>query len=319
MKKFGEASDSQDSRLENALQAFSGEQATDIQYENKTVAVASPIRRAIEWAGYRVETSSGPIWAKVLYEDMAPYVDFEATLQASTQAAQVSHAPQVIAGDSGNKVVLFEYLGSPWRWCRINDLTGQDGTRKLLEAKRKFHKSQALKNDRDVFEEVQGFLALCEKQGAALPEDIEWLKLNIGYAAQALEAAGRDSAPVHGDGAASNIMRNPEGEIRLLDFDSAGNSDPYFDVATTLVELCEFDDEWETGVELFEGRLQRDVLARCRLYAIADDLRWGLWGLYMATVSPRTGIEFYKYGQWRLLRGRHGLHDPRFEAWLRQV
>lgn len=319
MKKFGEASDSQDSRLESALRAFKGDEVSGVQYDNETVSVASPIRRATDWAGYRVETSSGPIWAKVLYEDMTPHVDFETALQASIQAAKDSQAPEVIAGDSENKVVFFEYLGPPWKWCRVNDLQGMNGTGKLLEAKRMFHKGKPLNRERDVFKEVQGFLELCEKQQVELPEDIEWLKLNIGYAAKALEAAGRDSAPIHGDGAASNVMRTPEGEIKLLDFDSAGNSDPYFDVATTLVELCEFDDEWEQAVELFEGKPRREVLARCRLYAIADDLRWGLWGLYMATISPRKDIEFFKYGQWRLLRGRYSLHDSRFEAWLRQV
>ncbi|WP_022729874.1 phosphotransferase [Fodinicurvata sediminis] len=319
MRKFGEASDNEDIRLEGALQAFKGDEVSDIQYDNETVPVASPIRRATDWAGYRVETSSGPVWAKVLYEDMIPHVDFQTALQASTQAAKDNLAPEVLAHDPDKKVILFEYLGSPWKWCRVNDLQRIDRIGKLINSKRAFHKGMALNRERDIFKEVQELLESCNRQKVELPEDIEWLKLNIGYAEQAVEAAGRDRAPVHGDGAASNVMRTPEGEIKLLDFDSAGNSDPYFDVATTLVELCEFDDEWEQAVELVEGKPRRDVLARCRLYAIADDIRWGLWGLCMATSSPRKDIEFFKYGQWRLLRGRYSLHDSRFEAWLRQV
>ncbi len=46
---------------------------------------------------------------------------------------------------------------------------------------------------------------------------------------------------------------------------------------------------------------------------------WGLWGVVRAVTSARTGIEFYKYGTWRLLHARTTLGARECEAWLRRL
>ena len=61
------------------------------------------------------------------------------------------------------------------------------------------------------------------------------------------------------------------------------------------------------------------TLARCRLYAVADDLAWGVWGLVMDATSSRCHFEFLKYANWRLLRCRMALRHPGFEERLRTL
>ena len=73
------------------------------------------------------------------------------------------------------------------------------------------------------------------------------------------------------------------------------------------------------ALEAYEGSIRRVTLDRCRLYAVADDLYWGLWSAQMNSVSARRGIEFLKYAQWRLLRCRMALQDPDFERKLRMI
>ena len=67
------------------------------------------------------------------------------------------------------------------------------------------------------------------------------------------------------------------------------------------------------------GRADEALFSRCRLYGAVDDVMAGLWGVVRAAASPRTGIEFYKYGTWRLFHARVTTADRAFEAWLRQV
>lgn len=319
MKSLGQASDDVERRLEQVLPAWAGPSTSKIEYEAATVPVASPIRRAVDWAGYRVRAGDRTAWAKILYPDMKPFVNVATSVAAARQAGDIGIAPRVLAEDIERGVVLFENLEAPWRWARVDDLTAVDAQQSLLDRKRQFHRTDLLAHDRDVFAEVSGLISRCRREGAALPEDIDWMERNLDHTARALHAAGSDRVPAHGDGTASNVLCNDAGDFRLVDFDAAGNMDPLFDVAATLVELCEFDDEWERGVELFSGRASRDLVARCRLYGIVDDLAWGFWGLLAAALSPRREVEFFKYGQWRLLRARMNLHDPRFEMWLRHV
>ncbi len=319
MKRPGEASDDLERRLEAALPSCAALPPESTRYEAATVAVASPVRRAVDWAGFRLEGGAAPVWAKVLQPDMAESLSFDLALAAGRQAGEAGLAPKVLGADAATGVIFYEALDAPWTWARIKDLIAPARLEALLALKKRVHATAPLAHDRDVFDEVSELLRRCRHHGVALPEDVAWMEENLRHAALALQAAGRDSRPGHGDGAASNVMCGPQGALRLVDFDAAGNMDPLFDLATTLVEVCEFDDEWERGVEIFVGRPDRQVLARCRLYAIADDLRWGLWGLLAGACSPRKDVEFFKYGQWRLLRGRGSLHDHRFELWLRQV
>ena len=71
--------------------------------------------------------------------------------------------------------------------------------------------------------------------------------------------------------------------------------------------------------ELYHGHFDAALFARCRLYGIADDFAWGTRSLIAAAETERRDIEFFKYGQWRFLRCRMGMHDRRFEENLRAV
>jgi hypothetical protein len=50
-----------------------------------------------------------------------------------------------------------------------------------------------------------------------------------------------------------------------------------------------------------------------------DDLMWGLWGVTRAVTSRRPGVEFYKYGTWRLHHASAAFASPEFETWLRRL
>ena len=160
---------------------------------------------------------------------------------------------------------------------------------------------------------------MAREGGVALPADADALLASVGAIGAALEAAGRDVAPCHNDGQASNILLGPGGDVLLVDFDCAGQSDPHYDLAVLLNEAHDFEAGWQAGVEMQEGRCDARVLNRCRAYAVADDLLWGLRGLILSATSPRRDMEFLKYGEWRLLRCRMALGEPGFAERLHRL
>ena len=154
--------------------------------------------------------------------------------------------------------------------------------------------------------------------GAALPPDAAWLLDQVAAAGSAMQAAGMACVPCRRTGVASDLLIDPSGAVSLLDFDRCGDADPWHDFALLMNEACVFPDDWTAALAAFHGDADPALLARCRVYGAVDDVAWGLRGLRLAAVSER-GMEFFKYGQWRLLRARLVLQSWDFEAMLRRL
>jgi len=285
-----------------------------------THAIASPVRLATDWHGFVAETPEGRFFIKMLRPRQDAVIEVDQVAQAARLAGQAGVAPGVRAVDAVDGLIAYDCLDAAgWHWCYIDDLIAPAVTGRLLNLKRRFHAAGRLGFERDLFGDAKRLLGLAHGAGASLPANAAWLETCIALIEVAIKAAGSDLVPIHSDGAASNVLKDADGNLMLVDFDRAGQGDPWLDVATTLNELCQFEEEWQAGIEQWAGVCRQDDYARCRLYGIAEDWYWGLWGLWAAAVYRGQGIEFFKYGQWRLLRLRQALSDPRFEAWLRRV
>jgi len=305
------------SRLHNALSAAGF--GADVEVFAGTSGVASPIRVATEWAGFTVSSSRGRHYAKVLYADMAALIDIERSAQASQCAADSGAAPALILLDVTNGVLLFDALPAPdWHWARLDELASAPRLQALWSLKKQVHAGPAPDFLRSPMADLQKLRALCLRDDVTLPPDHAWINTCIDLAWDALQQHPGQSVPLHGDGLASDVMVGPDGELRLIDFDYGGCFDPWYDVAITLNELFPFESQWREGISAWAGECKDVDYARCRLYALINDWYWTLWGLWSGATSVR-GLEFSKVGQWTLLRCREGIHDARFEGWLRQV
>jgi thiamine kinase-like enzyme len=114
-------------------------------------------------------------------------------------------------------------------------------------------------------------------------------------------------------------MVGPDGAALLLDYDRAGMNDAFYDMAALLTESCAFESEAAAALERRFGRVEAAVLDRCVVLGAADDLMNALWAAVSAATSPRRHVEFKKYSEWRYLRCRSAVGDPRFEERLRRL
>lgn len=284
-----------------------------------TAGIASPMRLATEWAGFSVTIDDREYYAKVLHEDMRPVIDVAQTGQASQCAAGAGAAPGVKLVDVDRGVLLFDALPvSSWHWACVDDLTASGRLQALWTLKRKVHQGPVPEFARSPFSDLRRLRELCRSDRASVPVDATWIDDCVDLACEALQALPAESVPIHGDGVASNVMIGPDGQLCLIDFDRAGCFDPWYDVATTLNELFQFEDEWRAGIAAWAGRCEELDYARCRLYALVDDWIWTLSSFWSGATSPRQ-LEFTKLGQWTLLRCRQSVQDARFEGWLRQL
>ncbi|WP_053081625.1 phosphotransferase family protein [Methylobacterium aquaticum] len=281
--------------------------------------LASPTHRGTASDGVRVTFETGdPVFLKLRHPDMAADIVPHAGA-AARRAAALGVGPEVMF-ESEAALGLAD-LSPPWREARMGDLQDPDLLGRTLDAKKRLHAGGRLGPRVCPFARIRSLAAEAQAAGAPLPDETGRLLATVALIGEAVTAAGIDLTFCHNDGLASNVMiRGGDvslGDVRLVDFDSAGDNDPWYDVGALLNETCLFEDQRRAAIERYAGRCDERLYNRCRLYGAVDDVMGGLWGIVRAVTSARTGIEFYKYGTWRLLHARTTLGARDCEAWMR--
>ena len=281
--------------------------------------LASPSWRGVDADIWRLRLPDGSTCiAKVMDIDTGQFSDISTAFAAARQAADAGVGPRIIAADVEARTLVMEDLsaGAGWAAGTLDKVLDRGSRLKVLEQRKAFQRTKPLGRKADVFAEVEILLEKCRAASAPVPEDIDWLAMNIREVRDAIGASGIDYVPAHGDGNVSNLMFSRSGEVRLLDWDMAGDMDPMLDAGAFLVEAHDSESDAAELFEAFHGRFERALFNRAWLYGAADDLRWGLIGALLAGTSRRETYEFLKFGDWRFLRARMAIRDPRFSEKL---
>jgi Ser/Thr protein kinase RdoA (MazF antagonist) len=102
------------------------------------------------------------------------------------------------------------------------------------------------------------------------------------------------AAAIHGDADVSNLMRGPDGAVRLIDFESFAYGPPEWDLALTAAGFDDFDDESPGTYQEFVDAYGYDVRAwdgydvLRRIY----ELKMTTWLMQNVDESPKVAAEF---------------------------
>ncbi|WP_234731819.1 phosphotransferase family protein [Acidocella facilis] len=288
----------------------------EISLRSAAAPVASPLHRAVASACVLAQPDgAAPLFLKLAHPDMQGDL-LDADGAAARLAARAGVAPALVLAQPG--LLGFAYLAPPWRYARTGDLQPPATLAAVLAAKKRLHEGDILGRRFCPFTRIAQLQAQAEAAQVPLPAETAPLLRQAALIQQALIASGMDLRFCHNHATASNIMLNGS-QVMLVDFDIGGDNDPWYDVGALLNEVCDFDAPRRAAIEAYAGRCDEALFARCRLYGAVDDLMWGLWGLTRAVTAPRDGIEFWKYGTWRLFQARTTMTMRGFELWLRTV
>ncbi|KQT52495.1 MULTISPECIES: phosphotransferase [unclassified Aureimonas] len=283
---------------------------------------ASPSYHGVESASFLVTAEGGEepaFFLKVGEPALSGLLDAGHAFRAASAIADLGLAPRPLRLAAEEGAILFERLGPEWRPATLDLLSRRDSLAAVIGAFAKVAGGARFGRPASVFEGIADMRALLGPDAATLPPDAWWLFEEVAAIEAAFEAAGSEIRPLHNDPHASNLLFGPGGALRLVDFDRAGDGDPHQQLGALLNEAFQFEDDMRLGVEIAEGAFRPAVFNRCRAYAAADDLYWGLRALVLDRLSPRTGLEFRKYAGWRFLRCRMLLNRPGFEETLRKL
>ncbi|MGJ8515611.1 phosphotransferase [Carnimonas bestiolae] len=275
------------------------------------VALASPSWRGVDAEIIRAERGEQAVMIKAWLPDTRFYIDTDHASRVTCAAAEHRLAPAVHEYAAEYPALVMEALGDEWRVARLEDVD-ESGTREAIFAA---FKSLERLTTRPHCQ--WGCAAVDHQLGELLPQAASagrfpatqlahWRDF-VARATAAIRAVGVDQRLIHGDANLSNLMLHDNGSVRLLDFDMAGLADPFQQLGCCLMEYCDSEATAREAFEQWCGYFDEREYQRAMVYAMLDDLRWGLIAQCLSDLSPRRYQEFGKYASWRLWR---------FSKWL---
>lgn len=308
-------------RVRKALAAFPPTNTDAVTFRPAQPAVASPSYHAVESRTFEVAPGGDEEthFLRIGLDEVADLVDGEMAFNAANRLHQQGFSPRPFNHDAATASTIFTRLGEGWRAARIDDLMHYEPVSRLVGMHRAIADGPRFGKSRSVFDGIEQLWHILATGGASLPGDAEWMLGWMSPIREAIEASGIDIRPAHGDPHSSNVMLGPDNGMQLVDFDMAGDMDPYYQLGALMNELYQFESRMKPLLEMYDGGFSDRIFNRCRVYAAADDFYWALRSLVLEMRSPPRGIEFLKYAGWRLLRCRMLLGHPDFEGRLRAL
>lgn len=171
-----------------------------------------------------------------------------------------------------------------------------DNMRKIAAIYRKIHNSHIrLKNEFNLFHEIEKYDRLIEKAGAVMYEGWEKVRPLVMSLEGYLNSLGVDLKPCHNDALYENFIKSPDGTVYLIDWEYSGMNDPMADFAALFLEAG-FEKENEDYI-LSKYLDNKDftlpiIHEKILCYQILWDYLWAQW----TVIKEAKGDDFGTYG-----------------------
>lgn len=156
-----------------------------------------------------------------------------------------------------------------------------------------------LKNEFNIFREIEKYDSLLEKAGATMYEGWNEVREQVMALETRLNRLGVDLHPCHNDAVPENFLKAKDGTIYLIDWEYSGMNDPMADFAALFLE-SEFSSENQDFVltQYFNGSIPENAYEKILCYQILWDYLWAQW----TVIKEAKGDDFGTYGNDRYQR-----------------
>lgn len=169
-----------------------------------------------------------------------------------------------------------------------------DNMREIADIYRTVHNSHIrLKNEFNIFHEIEKYDRLLERAGATMYEGWEEVRPRVMALESHLNSLGVDLKPCHNDALYENFIKAEDGKVYLIDWEYSGMNDPMADFAALFLE-ADFKKENEDYIleKYFEGQIPATAKEKILCYQILWDYLWAQW----TVIKEAKGDDFGTYG-----------------------
>jgi thiamine kinase-like enzyme len=184
---------------------------------------------------------------------------------------------------------------------------------RIVPRLRAFHDASSSPAKFSPFETVRNYQTLALKHGVKFPNDLPNILEQMTRIENVLQPHARE-CPCHNDLLPANFLDDGK-KIWIIDWEYAGNGNPFFDLGNLAVNLELTDRDCERLIELYFGHSNLKLEAQLNLMKLASDLREAFWGFLQSGISALE-FDFIEYANKHLERFRVNAARDEFENWL---
>jgi thiamine kinase-like enzyme len=184
---------------------------------------------------------------------------------------------------------------------------------RIVPRLRAFHDAPEIPTKFSPFETVRNYHVLALKHGVKFPDDLSSILEQMMRIETALKPHAR-ACPCHNDLLPANFLDDGS-RIWIIDWEYAGNGNPFFDLGNLAVNLELNETACELLLELYFGHSDLKLEAQLNLMGFASDLREAFWGFLQSGISTLE-FDFIEYGNKHLERFRVNVARDDFGQWL---
>ncbi|QFY08467.1 phosphotransferase [Nonomuraea phyllanthi] len=243
---------------------------------------------------YKVTTPGGAYVVRVWTgDDWLLGIDRDAEHAASLAAAAAGVGAPVHAylPELGALVVGF----LPGRTFTRADLRDPANLPRVVRACRRLHAGPRFVRDFDIFGLQRHYLGIVRERGYRLPPKYLDFMPIAAQIQKCLELRAEGTVPCHNDLLPGNILDDGR-DLRLIDYEYAGNNDPCFELGSLANECGLPPDGLERLVTAYYGRRLRHKIARTRLLGLIARYVWTLWASIQDGANDSIDFDFRSWG-----------------------
>jgi thiamine kinase-like enzyme len=241
-------------------------------------------------------------------------IDRDAEHENAVRAAATGIGAAVVDYLPGRGVLVVEYVESA-TW------TDADVEAKLpaaAAAVRTLHGGAAFVNRFDFFATHRRYLEIMRDKGFRMPEGYLDDLATAARVESALAVAPEQLVPCHNDLLAANFLEQPDGGLRIIDYEYSGMNESSFELGNLVQEARLGRDALTELVTAYDGHADPVRVARAELWSVMSAFGWTLWGTIQAGASD-LDFDFYGWGVEKYERARAAFSDKGFGALLDTV
>jgi thiamine kinase-like enzyme len=260
---------------------------------------------------YKLETEKGAFMLRIAGDRTELLgIDRAHEFSSSQIAHRVGVGTEPIAYLEAHAAILSKFIPDA---LTLDPETATERLERIVPRLRAFHDAPKLPARFCPFETVRDYHALALEHGVKFPKDLPEILEQMARIENVLKPHARE-CPCHNDLLPANFLDDGH-KLWIIDWEYAGNGNPFFDLGNLAVNLELNDSNCERLLELYFGHSDRKLEAQLNLMRLASDLREAFWGFLQSGISTLE-FDFVEYGEKHLERFRVNAARDEFENWL---
>ena len=259
---------------------------------------------------YRVDTPDGSYVVRI--SDPASgalAIDRDHEFRNSQIAAGTGVGAPVHAWVPAESALVIGYIDG--RTFTDDDFGSPGVLDRVAAACRRLHDGPRFVNDFDMFDIQAGYQRIVVGHGYRLPDGYLDHAPAVARLREALATRAEPTVACNNDLLAGNFIDDGT-DIRLIDYEYAGNNDPCFELGNIWSECHLTLDQLEHLVTAYYGRPRPDRVARARLLGLMGQYGWTLWASIQEATSD-IDFDFWSWGMEKYERAVATFRGPELD------